>query len=245
MGKTKMLRVLGASVLGLALIASAGCVRVELEDGGYDTTTERVEAEGATEVEASIDMGAGKLSVTGGADDVMNAEFEFGNPSWEPEVSYNVSNGTGELEVETPNGLNTFPSGNTRYAWDIALGNTLPLDLAVNMGAGEADLDLRGLDVRVLRVNLGAGESTIDLSGEWSNDLTADINAGAGELTLRVPANVGVRIVGYRDGLGSYRADGFEQDGDALVNDAWDTADVKFEIELRRGLGEVTVETVE
>ena len=218
---------------------------MELYDGGYDTTNERGEAEGDTEVEASIDMGAGKLIVTGDADDVMDAEFEFGDPSWEPEVSYNVTNGKGELEVDTPSGLKTFPSGNTRYEWDIALGNTLPLDLSVNMGAGEVDLDLRGLDVRKLRVNLGAGESTIDLSGVWSNDLTADINTGAGELTLRVPANVGVRIVGYRDGLGSYRADGFEQDGDALVNDAWETADVKFEIELTRGLGEVTVETVE
>lgn len=238
--------VIGLAVLLLvALLGSTGCVRVELEDEGFSTSSERVEAEDATEVEASIDMGAGELEVSGDADALMEGEFEFSRASWEPEVEYEVSGGTGRLRVKTPTDNISFPPGNTRYVWDIALGGDLPLELAVNMGAGEADLDLRGLDLRELRVNLGAGETTIDLSGQWANDLTADINAGAGELTLRVPENVGVRIVGYQDGLGSYRADGFEQDGEALVNDAWETAEVRFEIELRRGLGEVTVETVE
>lgn len=245
MGKTKVLRVLGVTALGLTLVASAGCVRVDLGEGGYDTKTESVLAEGATQVEAKLDMGAGELLVSGDADDLMNAEFEYSHSNWEPEVEYEVSGETGDLRVKTPSNSGNIPLGNTRYAWDIRLSNELPLTLDVDMGAGEADLDLRGLDLRDLRLDLGAGEATVDLSGDWSNDLTADITAGAGELTLRVPANVGVRIVGMRDGIGSYSADGFERDGDALVNDAWDTADVKFEIELRRGVGEVTVETVE
>lgn len=245
MGRTRIARALAVSVLGLALVASTGCVRVELENGGYDTTTERVSAEGATEVEASLDMGAGQLNVTGGADDLMNAEFEFSDSRWEPEVEYEVSGDTGELRVKTPSNIGGFPRSNSRYVWDVALTDDLPLVLRVNMGAGEADFDLRGLDLRDLHVNLGAGESTIDLSGEWSHDLVADITTGAGELTLRVPANVGVRIVGHRDGIGTYSAQGFKQDGDALVNDAWEAADVRFEIELRRGVGEVTIETVE
>lgn len=241
----RILSVTGAALLGLALLATTGCVRVELEEGGYNTDKKTVAAEGATEVEAEINMGAGELDVSGGAAELMDAEFDYSHDSWKPEVAYEVDGGTGRLEVKSPNKLNTFPSGNTRYSWNIKLGGELPLKLAVNMGAGEATLDLRGLDLRDLSVNLGAGETTIDLSGDWAHDLAAEIEAGAGELTVKVPANVGVRIVGYRDGLGSYNANGFAQDGDALVNDAWDTATVKFEIELRRGLGEVTVETVE
>lgn len=245
MEKATIVRMLGASLLGLALVATAGCVRVELEDGGYESADESIEVGGANEVNASIDMGVGELFVSGGASDLMNAEFEYSHSSWEPEIEYEVIEGTGELDVQMPRNISGFSARNTRYVWNIALSNDLPLVLAVNMGAGESELDLRGLDLRELTVTLGAGESTIDLSGRWSNDLSAEITAGAGEVTLRVPENVGVRVEGYHDGIGSYRADGFEQDGDALVNDAWETADVKFEIELRRGIGEVTIETVE
>lgn len=238
-------RLAAALMLGAVLVASAGCVRVELPEDEAQSATEHVEAGDATALDAAIDMGAGKLVVTGDADGAMDADFDYSRPAWRPVVDYDVTDGLGTLSVRTPRVATFGVRGSLRYDWDIALSSELPLDLAVNMGAGEADLDLRGTALRELRVNLGAGDSTIDLTGDWANDVTGDINAGAGTLTLKVPADVGVRIVGYQDGLGSYRADGFEQDGDALVNDAYETAEVQFDLVLRRGLGDVTVETIE
>ncbi|MRR10963.1 hypothetical protein EG835_00365, partial [bacterium] len=114
MGKT-IVRVLGVSLLGLALVASAGCVRVELEDGGYERADESVDAGGANEVNASIDMGVGELSVSGGASNLMNAEFEYSHSSWEPEIEYEVSDGTGELAVQMPRNVTGFSARNTRY----------------------------------------------------------------------------------------------------------------------------------
>lgn len=220
-------------------------MQVKLEDPGYRTETERVQAEGATSLKATIGMGAGVLKVRGDSTNLMDAGFEYSDTRWKPEVSYEVTDGQGELNVKSPESISFTPSRHTRYVWDLALANGLPLDLSVNMGAGEATLDLRGTDLRNLKVNLGAGESTIDLSGDWANDVSADIQAGAGQLVLRVPANVGVRIEGFKDGLGTYSANGFTQDGDALVNDAWETASVKFDIALRRGLGDVRIVTVD
>lgn len=241
-------RVLAAGLLAAALIAASGCVRVELPVPEYTSDTDTISRDGATELVATIDMGAGQLRVSGGASGVMDADFEFSDERWRPQVSYEVSGGEGRLAVRTPSGP-TFGlnlTGQMRYAWDIALPDDMPLDLSINMGAGESRLDLGTLDLRRLQVNMGAGDSTIDLSGgEPTHDMVADINGGAGAFTLRVPADVGVRIVGHQDGLGSYQADGFIQDGGALVNRAYDDADVRFEITLRRGIGDVTVETVE
>lgn len=242
---TTRTRLVATLVLGLALAVTAGCVRVELPAAEYSSDTDRVAAEGAEEVVASIDMGAGKLTVSGGADELMEAEYDFSRAQWRPEVEYDVRDSEGRLSVRMPNRPSFGFSGNMRYEWDIVLTDELPLDLSVTLGAGQADLDMRGTQLTRLKVNLGAGDATLDLSGDWTNDVEADITAGAGELVLRVPADVGVRIVGYRDGLGSYRADGFAQDGDALVNDAYEDAEVRFDIVLRRGLGDVTVETVE
>jgi hypothetical protein len=175
----------------------------------------------------------------------MDAEYAFTGSDLRPEVDYGVKAGEGKLSVRTPARPRLNLTGNIRYEWDIELSDSLPLDLSVTMGAGETDLDLRTLDLRRLQVQLGAGDATIELPADPTADLVADITAGVGALTVRVPAEVGVRIVGHRDGLGTYEANGFTLDGDALVNDAYADADVRYEITLRRGVGDVTVETVD
>lgn len=247
MGTSKTLRVLTAAALGLSLFAAAGCVRVELPEDEGRSANERIETGSATAIDASVDLAAGELRISGGEPDVLDADFKFPSENWRPEVEYRVSDGTGEYSVNTPDdpGFDVPFKTQTPYTWDVRLPKGLPLDLTVYMGAGEADLDLRGMDLRFLSVDLGAGDASIDLSGEWADDVRARIEAGAGKLTLKVPADVGVRLVGAQDGVGTYSARGFEQDGDALVNDAWERADVRFEIELRRGVGEVVVQTVE
>lgn len=245
--KAMKVRAVAALVSGLVLVTTAGCVRVELPEPKYETADEAVNAGTATEIRASLDMGAGELHVSGTAPSgkVMEAAFEYSPPSWRPVVDYDVTAGVGRLSVRTPSHLDWRPLRGTRYVWDVALTDELPLDLSVNMGAGESTIELAGTDLRRLKLNLGAGDTTIDLSGKWTHDAEIDVTAGAGELVVRVPADVGVRIRGYKGGIGEFRADGFSPDGDAVVNDAYGDADVTFEITVSRGVGEVRVETVE
>ncbi|MHB1136230.1 MAG: toast rack family protein [Coriobacteriia bacterium] len=228
----------------LTAVTASGCVRVELPEPQQGTADDHITRDGATELTASIDMGAGRLTVTGGADDLMDATYEFSDEAWRPEVRYRVDAGEGILSVESPTRPRIDLSSRMRYDWEIALADDVPLTLSVAMGAGESELSLGSLDLRRLSVDMGAGDAAIDLTGTPQHDLSAEINAGAGAITLRVPVDVGVRIVGYQDGIGTYRADGFTQDGDALVNDAYGVAPVSFDIILRRGLGDVTVETI-
>ena len=239
------LRAITALVIALALVTATGCVRVELPDPGYETRTERVNAGSATALEVEIDMGAGQLDVSGGAAGAMDATFEYGPAALDPHVDYAVDAGTGRLSVRTPNKVELRPFRDMHYVWDVALTDDLPLELAVRMGAGESDLDLRGTDLRRLSLDLGAGDATIDLSGDWAHDIDVRVAAGAGELTVRVPAGVGVRVRGHKDGIGEFTADGFRTDGNALVNDAYDDADVRFELTLSRGVGSVNVETID
>lgn len=242
--KTRVL-LTGTVLAAAALLATTGCVRVDLPAVEVGSDSDRISLEGASELAAEFEMGAGQLTIGGGADGAMEADYEYTDDRWRPEVSYDVRDGEGRLSVRTPSRPRLSLTGQIRYVWDIALADGIPLDLIVNMGAGESDLDLRTLDVRRLQVNLGAGDSTIELPSDPTDDLTATINVGAGALTLRVPEHVGIRLMGSRDGLGTYQADGFRQDGDALINDAFDDADVRYEVSLRRGVGDVTVETVD
>ncbi|MBN2841178.1 MAG: hypothetical protein JXP37_09525 [Coriobacteriia bacterium] len=243
MHKTSVVCALVLAVLTAA--TATGCVRVELPDTTQGTANDRITRDDATRLTASIEMGAGRLRVTGGADDLMDGTYVYSNDAWRPEVRYSVDAGEGMLSVQAPERPPIDLSSKMRYEWDIALTNDVPLDLSIALGAGESELELGALDLRRLSVDIGAGDATIDLTGTPRHDLSAEINAGAGAFTLRVPVDVGVRIVGHQDGIGAYRADGFMQDGEALVNDAYGNAPVSFDIVLRRGLGDVTVETVE
>lgn len=230
----------GAAALVFVALTATGCVRVEIPQGEFTQSSESVSLGNAKSVSAEIEMAAGQLDIGPGAESLMDAEFGYSDTAWKPTVKYQVIEDRGELRVRT-SGNPQWNMSNTRFEWDVLLAKGVPLDLRVQMGAGECDIDLRGLDVRELEVELGAGDSAIDLSGEWMNDLRGVINASAGSVTLKVPEGVGVRIVGYKDGIGGYEAAGFSADGDALVNPAYGTADVNMELTLRRGVGDVVV----
>ncbi len=241
-----MRRIAAAGAVALLagmLVLSAGCVRVELDDESVTTSaTERVDLGDASSAEVSIEMAAGQLTV--GSDpavSLMEADFDYRPATLKPEIDYTVRDGQGELDVSTPNrpGLNVGPG--MRYAWDVRLAQDVPMQLTVGIGAGETSLKLGSLWLTGLQVDLGAGDATVDLSGDPRMDLEADINAGVGELTLVVPRDAGVRIIGYKDGVGSYQADGFKIDGDYLVNDAYGSATVTYDIVLRRGVGDVVI----
>jgi len=232
-----------------ATLTSTGCRRVRLEDvegpTGLAVEKKSVALDGAEKLDVRIRMAAGEMRLAGGAAGAMDATFESSPRTWAPDVTYSVEGTSAVLRVTQPdvNDLEFF--GDKHNEWDIKLASGVPVDLETEFGAGETTLDLREVDVRDLRVLFGAGETTIDLSGERTADVTADIQAGVGEFTLRVPQDVGVRITGSHEGIGEYNVDeGFAADGDDYVNDAWATSPVKIEIRLQRGVGQVNVEQV-
>jgi predicted membrane protein len=187
-------------------------------------------------------MAAGEFKLAGGATGAMDAEFEASPRTWLPEVDYSVEGTSGVLRVTQPNMERFDFMGDTRNVWDVKLTSGVPVDLDVEFGAGDSTVDLSQVDVRELHVLTGAGETTVDLTGPRTADVTGDIEAGVGRLTVKVPSDVGVRITGAQDGIGDFNVEGFSMDGDAFVNDAWDTAAVKIELRVQRGVGEVTVE---
>ncbi len=236
-------------LLAVALVAtvgSTGCRRVRLEDvegpAGLERATKSVALDGAEKLDARMRMAAGEFKLAGGATGAMDAEFEASPRTWLPEVQYSVEGTSGVLRVTQPNVEGFDFMGDMRNVWDVKLASGVPVDLDVEFGAGDSTVDLSEVDVRELHVLTGAGETRVDLTGERTADVSAEIEAGVGELTVKVPKDVGVRITGMQDGVGDFNVDGFSADGDGFVNDAWDTATVKIELRIQRGVGEVTVE---
>lgn len=240
----------------MTVVAGTGCRRVPVSDvdrpGVFGEnkaveSADEVSLDGAEQLVADIEMGAGTLELDGTApaDRALEASYRYTDEGWAPTVDYVVVDGEGRLDLSQREIRAPRLVGSMLNEWDVALPADVPMGLRVGMGAGESRLDLRGTQVRSLTLTLGAGESSVDLSGQWDHDVEADITAGVGELSLRVPVDVGVRIWGRNEGIGEYRVDReFRRDGDFYVNDAWADADVRMDIKIQRGVGEISVESV-
>ena len=230
------------------------------------TISQSIDANGAESVSTSIEMKAGKLIVTGGAKQLMDADFVYNYESWEPEISYETEGKTGFLTIEQPKmqSINfNFDSDEQVNEWTVKLNNKILQDLSCNLGAGETDLDLRGLALNSVDINAGVGEHninlqdcsvpeldikagvgevSIDLSGKWRNDLDADIKGGIGELNLSLPGTVGIRLK-VTGGLGEVDVpSNFSKDGRTYTNDLYESAEYRLEFNITAGLGSINVE---
>jgi N-terminal domain of toast_rack, DUF2154/Domain of unknown function (DUF5668) len=200
--------------------------------------THAIELFGAKDVSASIQMSAGRLTLTGGGGRLLDSDFSYREDEGKPTVDYSVSGGHGQLDIkQTREGLHL---GGTRNDWNLHFGGSEPLDLKLSIGAGQSDLSFRDLDLRNLEVNIGAGQMTLDLTGQRKSDLHADIEGGVGSATIQLPKDVGVRVHAS-GGIGTVSTDGLMRDGDAYVNAAYGKSPTTINLEVRGGVGEINL----
>jgi len=201
-----------------------------------------VELQGAKKVKASIQMGAGELNLRGDTPHLLDGSFDFRAGRNVPEVRYNVSDGTGDLEIEESHSGPNFvvPGNRNGSTWNLRLGNQAPLELEINMGAGEGQLHLRDLPVTRLELNMGAGSVDADLTGNRSSDLEVDISGGVGEATIRLPKSIGV-VADVSGGLGSVDTRGLKKDGDQYVNEAYGHTPVTIRLHISGGIGSINL----
>ncbi len=234
-------RLLIALVLFAALLlASCG---PEARVGALRTESQSVELGDAKSVRVEIDMGAGDLEVTGGADKLLEADFTYNVAKLKPEVRY--TDGTLVVRQPDSNGLPVL-QGITDYRneWGLRLSNGVPMDLSVDLGAGASNLKLAGLSLTGLDVSLGAGEYMIDLSGDWARDLAVTINTGAANISLRLPKDVGVRVR-VEAGPNTIEATGLTQDGNVYTNAAYGVSGVTMQVDMEAGVGQIELEVEE
>jgi len=180
---------------------------------------------------------AGEFSLEGGARDLMEGYFEYNVDQWKPEVDYFVSGQKGRLTVEQT-GRTGIPLGDSKNRWDVNLSQDVPIDLKIDLGAGEGHLDLRGLDLRDLDIDMGVGELTVDLTGDLKENLKVNIDGGIGSATIYLSEDVGVRVK-VDGGIGSVDARGLHKNDHTYTNDAYGESEISINIEIDAGIGSI------
>jgi len=259
------------SIIMAALLVSLGCAvaNVSVDTvtvGELKNESQTVELGDAGQVRVTVKMGSGDLKIDGGADALMEADFTYNVAAWEPEVTYEVTDGNGRLTIRQPNTEQISMRSGARNKWKLAFNEEVPLDMRIEYGAGSGDVDLGDLNVtqldaqlaagdftldlngnqslQHLEFDMGAGDVTIDLNGDWKQNVDVDFQGGVGQTTLRLPKDIGVHVT-VNKALGRINANGLSKQGDAYVNEAYGKSDVTLEINIQAGIGQINLEVVD
>jgi predicted membrane protein len=207
-----------------------------LADEAHDT--QAVELQGAKSVDMDLNIPAGQLSLGGGSSHLMEGDFHYDRHRDKPNVEYSVSEDRGQLHVgQDGNDWHTH-WGNDDNEWDMKVANNVPIDLRLEMGAGQSNLRLNGVEVKNLDIHMGAGQLDLDLTGPRSTSMTGTIEGGVGQATVRLPKDVGVRVEAS-GGIGSVDSRDLKRDGDAYVNDSYGKTPTSIELTIHGGIGEI------
>ena len=136
-------------------------------------------------------------------------------------------------------------SGSTDLFVAFGLPNPQPLG-ALRLTTGTGTVVATGLgnaNFDTLSVLGGTGKVDLDFSGSFHRSALADIKAGAGSVTVRVPAGLGVRVTvtGILP-VGTVEMVGFSEAGeDVYVNAAYGDAPLTLTVKLATGIGAISL----
>lgn len=200
--------------------------------------------EGAERAKIKFQYGAGRLQLGAGAGsaDLIEGSFSSGVEHASDRVGDRL-----ELTLRLP--FSGFPEvmmpwnwgGGTSNDWTCKLNQQVPLELVLETGASDADIDLRELKVESLNFKTGASSSRVRMPS-GAGYTRAKLSAGAASMSIDVPEGVAARIR-TQGGLAKIEVDQsrFPRSGGVYESADYETASNKVEIDAEAGIGSITV----
>ncbi len=146
--------------LGIAMLVIVGFV-VFAVLGGHGRVkiveaSQSIDLQNAKTVNATITIPSGILDLAGGAPSLLDANFKYRERDGKPAATYSVTHDEGILDIAQENSshLHLASPGND---WRLRFADAVPLDFTADIGAGKANLDLRGIAVTNADLKLGVG----------------------------------------------------------------------------------------
>lgn len=221
----------------LPMLWLAACDYHPPDAGPQRTDSIHIERGSADHANVELDLGAGQLTLRGGADDLISGKFEYSS-NFKPQVESKVMGSHAVVTIRQA-GHGGW-GGSTNNTWDLAISDAALLDLVVNCGAGQADMNLGDVKLRSLEVHMGAGQVNLDLRGKPERDYDVRVSGGVGQANIHLPEGVGIRADAH-GGIGSIDITGLTKHGDHYENDLYDKAKVNVRLKVEGGIGEIRI----
>ncbi len=91
----------------------------------------------------------------------------------------------------------------------------------------------------------GMGDFLLDFRGNWQRDARAEIDMGVGGITIRLPRNLGVKLIFDKSFLCSLNADSFIKEGNQYTSENYKQARYHLTMKVEAGIGDICLEWTE
>lgn len=151
----------------------------------------------------TLAMGAGRLTLSPGSTTWVSGTITYDILDWEPDVIRTGSS----LAIRQQANVK-IPSGRSyKNDWDLQLGN-VPMELNLELGAYEGNMDLSGLPITRLEISDGASKNEVTFNAPNPQSMSRfSYKTGASEVKLSGLANANFSVMDFESGAGSYTLD--------------------------------------
>jgi len=188
-------------------------------------------------INVSVKLSFGSIFIGKGTrDKILVADYPRRDDDREDlKITYDVSAGEGNLVIRSTDKAKWWSGSSgekskSNRRWSLELTDAVPISLHIELGAGEGDLDITGLQIAELRISSGA--SAVRLACDEPNRIMAErisFESGVGSFSATDLGNTNFRTLKFEGGVGAYKLDF----GGALRRSG--------EVDINVGLGAITV----
>ena len=159
--------------------------------------------EDKSETQLLIGMGAGKLTLSGGSDKLVEGKVVYNVPSLEPVVK----TGDHSVSINQSGEIKGMPGNDFVNEWTLKLGKT-PIDLSVNAGAYTGTMDFSGVPLTQLVIRDGAAKDVITFSEPNPAKMARlEYYTGASDVEITGLGNANFDEMRFEGGAGSFKLD--------------------------------------
>jgi len=195
------------AIVALALASMACGFTVDLPraptPGARVTDEITVAGRGSGETRLSLSFAAGELTLSPGAEGLVEGTATYNIEGLKPEVTSR----DGDVEITQGSVEKFAPFNEFENTWKFKLGNT-PIDLTINAGAYSGTFDFGGLSLTNLTIKDGAAQ--VELSFPRPNRTEMSVfryETGASNVKLMNLANANFNSMTFNSGAGDYTLD--------------------------------------
>jgi hypothetical protein len=206
------------AILTLATMACGFTVNIpSVPTAGPEVTDEiSVAVSESEETRLKISFGAGELTLSPGADDLLvEGTATYNVPNFEPEVD--IEGNTVEIKQGD---FKTINVTDLKNEWDLMLGET-PMELEINAGAYQGRYEFGELALTDLTIKDGASDVRVSFSAPNPTEMSVfRYETGASNVELTDLANANFSTLIFNGGAGDYTLDfngDLQQDATARI----------------------------
>lgn len=197
--------------------------------------------DGVKKAKINLNVGAIKVNLDGSTNKMIDGNFESNLSS--VSVTDKLSDDTMEYTIANDKNFNGFRYGMTVNSLNLKLSDSIPIELFLNAGASNIDIDLREQIISAISVDSGATSINLTLGNEIENGAKITMNTGASKFNIKVPKDIGASIKIDAPVSGNNFNKLKEINKKEYQTDNFDTAGKKIYFDIKAGVSSFVFET--